>query len=53
MMISHADIPMIQSEFPKSAISMRSKGTQSMGDEIDELIRENNELRSSIIEIEK
>jgi hypothetical protein len=37
----------------KSAISMRSKNTIHIGDDAEELIRENNELRSSISEINR
>ena len=38
--ISYPDLPLNSDQpMPKSAISFRSKGTQSLGDEIDELIR--------------
>ena len=54
MIASHADLQLHSDiQGPKSMISMRSKGAQSIGEETEELLRENADLRSSIVELGK
>lgn len=54
LLISHMDQSVKHDELPiKSVISMRSKGTLNLGEDVEELLRENGELRSSINEMSK
>lgn len=54
LLISNQDVSVRNEEPPlRSAVSIKSKMVQNGQDDIEELVRENNELMSSIAELSK